>query len=192
MLLTQPEQASTSQPKRRWEASRLKRHARRMWHWISPFRVWRELRRGGAARRDFASGLAIGVFIACVPVWGLQTIIGLFAARKFSIHPLPIIAGTQLSAPPFAPALSVASIVLGHSVLTGRLPHLSDWHGVHLPAFTMAALNSLVLTWFVAWFIGGAILGLVLALLTYVVASIALRIMFPRPKPAAVAASQVR
>src|SRR5271154_5029849 len=114
--------------------SGLKITVRRIWEWMNPFRIWREVRLAETARRDFAAGLAIGVFIACVPLYGLQTILGLFTARRLALHPLPILAGTQLSAPPIAPFLTVASVVLGHAVVTGKLLHLADFHVTHLSA----------------------------------------------------------
>jgi uncharacterized protein (DUF2062 family) len=161
--------------------SNLKSFVRRTWEWMSPFRIWREVKLAETARRDFAVGLAIGVFIACVPLYGFQTILGLFAARKFALHPLPILAGSQLSAPPFAPALTVASVVMGHAVISGKLPHwadwhITDWHIAHWPAFSMAAVNSFV----VSWLIGGAMLGVLLAGITYVIAFAAMRLMFRR------------
>jgi uncharacterized protein (DUF2062 family) len=154
----------------------LKRFARRAWDWMNPFRIWREVRLAETARRDFAAGLAIGVFIACVPLYGLQTILGLFAARRLSLHPLPILAGTQLSAPPFAPALTVVSVVIGHAVVTGKLLHLTDFHVTHLSAVSMAAVNSFV----VSWLIGGALLGTVLAGIIYMMACAAMHLMFSR------------
>jgi uncharacterized protein (DUF2062 family) len=160
--------------------SGLSRIARRVWDWISPFRIWREVRLAENARRDFAAGLAIGVFIACVPLYGFQTILGLFAARRLSLHPLPILAGTQLSAPPFAPALTVASVVIGHAVITGKLLHLSDFHVTHLSAVSMAAVNSFV----ASWLIGGVLLGLVLAGVTYAIAVAAMKLLFRRNRDA--------
>jgi uncharacterized protein (DUF2062 family) len=152
-----------------------KRMIRRVLDWMSPFRVWREVRVGGqSARRDFAAGLGIGVFIACIPVYGLQTVLSLFAARRLKLHPLPVIAGSQLSAPPIAPALMVGSVALGRAILTGKLPHLADWHVGHWPAVSMAAVNSFV----ASWLIGGAILGVVLAFITYLTAWGAMHLMF--------------
>lgn len=159
-------------------ASGLKPAVRRIWEWMNPFRIWREVRLAENARRDFAAGLAIGVFIACVPLYGLQTILGFFAARRLSLHPLPILAGTQLSAPPIAPALTVVSVVLGHAMISGKLPHISDWHITHWPAVSMATVNSFV----VSWLIGGVLLGLVLAGITYAIAFAAMKLLFRRTR----------
>ena len=162
-------------------ASDFKSLINRMWNWMSPFRIWRELRLAETARRDFAAGLAIGVFIACVPLYGLQTVLGLFAARKFSLHPLPILAGSQLSAPPFAPALTVASVVLGHAVISGKMPHPADWHIAHWPAVSMAAVNSFV----ASWLIGGVVLGIVLGGVAYGISFLTMRVVFRGTRGAA-------
>jgi uncharacterized protein (DUF2062 family) len=169
--------------------SDMKRTCRRALDWMSPFRIWRELRMMQTARRDFAAGLAVGVFIACVPLYGLQTILGLFAARRLSLHPLPVLAGSQLSAPPIAPVLAVASVVLGHAVLSGTLPnpadwhiahwHVAHWHITHWPGVSMSSVFSFL----VSWFIGGAVLGLILAGITYVTTTAAMRLLFRRTDP---------
>ena len=120
----------------------LKSSIRRAWEWMSPFRIWRELRLAETARRDFAAGLAIGVFIACVPLYGLQTILGLFAARRLSLHPLPILAGSQLSAPPFAPVLRW---LIGGSGPCGCFRKAAAFDGLAFEPFagiSMAAVDS--------------------------------------------------
>jgi len=157
----------------------LNRVIRSTWNWLSPIRVWREICRGETARRDLAAGLAIGVFIACVPLYGLQTVLCFFAARRMSLHPLPVIAGSQLSAPPFAPALTFASVVLGHAVISRKLTGLTNWHVMHWAKFSMAGLNSFVL----AWLIGGILLGLILAGITYAIAYATMHLVFNRANP---------
>jgi uncharacterized protein (DUF2062 family) len=157
---------------------------RRIWAWMSPMRIWREIHLAEAARRDFAVGLAIGVFIACVPLYGLQTILSLFTARRLSLHPLPILAGSQLSSPPFAPALGIASIVLGHLIIFGKMLHLTDWHGIHWPELSRTTINSFA-GFAASWLLGGAILGAVLAGITYLATCAIMRLFFPRPQSAA-------
>ena len=179
-MLSMQSESTLSMERELSGASGLKLTVRRIWEWMNPFRIWREVRLAETARRDFAAGLAIGVFIACVPLYGLQTILGLFAARRLSLHPLPILAGTQLSAPPFAPALTVVSVVLGHAMISGKLPHLGDWHIAHWPAVSMATVNSFV----ASWLIGGVLLGVVLAGVTYAIAFAAMRLLFRRTRGA--------
>ena len=148
----------------------------RLIFWLSPVRAWRELKLAQTARKNFAAGLAVGVFIACIPVYGLQTILGLYTARRFSLHPLSVIAGSQLSAPPIGPVLSIVSIIVGRVLMTGKVPQISNWHNPQLPRMSLAVFNSI----FISWVVGGILLGAVLALITYVLAALALRLMFAR------------
>lgn len=157
--------------------SDMKNILRRAWDWMNPMRIWREVRIAEAARKDFAAGLAIGVFIACVPLYGLQTILSLLAARRLSLHPLPILAGSQLSAPPFAPALGVASVVLGHLVVFGKMPHLTNWHAIHWQELSKTAFDSFA-GLAASWLVGGAIIGAGLALITYLTAAGVMRLCF--------------
>jgi len=151
---------------------------RRFFHWLSPFRAWRELRVGQTARRDFAAGLAIGAFIACLPIYGLQTVLSLYAARRLALHPLSVVTGSQLSAPPLGPVLSFVSMVLGHALITGKLPDLTHWRTVQLPQMSFSVFNSFLLSWVV----GGVVLGAVLGVITYAIAIVTLRLMFRRPE----------
>jgi uncharacterized protein (DUF2062 family) len=138
--------------------------------WLSPMRAWRDLRRQQAARGEFAAGLAIGVFIACLPAYGLQSVLSLLAARKFNLNPLSVLAGSQLSIPPISPFLILSSLALGHLLLHGSLPHLENWAAVRASVLTPAILRAFLLD----WIIGGILLGLVLSVLAYVL----FRVMF--------------
>jgi uncharacterized protein (DUF2062 family) len=184
-----PEIPDEGMDRRAGAYSDIKSACRRALDWMSPFRIWRELRMMQTARRDFAAGLAVGVFIACVPLYGLQTILGLFAARRLSLHPLPVLAGTQLSAPPIAPALAVVSVVLGHALLSGTLPHPADWHVAHwhimhwhMSQFPGVSMTT-VFSFLASWFVGGAVIGLLLAAITYITTSSAMRLLFRRANP---------
>lgn len=156
--------------------SRIARLSLGIIRWFSPLRAWRDLKLAQSARKNFAAGLAIGVFIACLPVYGLQTVLSLYAARRFSIHPLSVIAGSQLSAPPIGPVLSVASIIIGHVLIFGKVPHIPNWHNIQLPRMSLAVFETLV----ASWVVGGILLGIALAGLTYAIAGVALRLMFAR------------
>ena len=156
------------------KAAAHRKGAWRLLHWFSPWRAWRELKVGETARKNFAVGLAIGVFIACLPIYGLQTVLCLYAARKFSLHPLSVVAGSQLSAPPIGPVLGVVSIVLGHTLITGQVPALTHWNIHQMPAMSVRVINSFV----ISWIIGGIVLGAVLAGVVYVLFSVMLKIMF--------------
>lgn len=134
------------------------------------------MRAGQAARRDFARGLAVGAFIACLPLYGLQSILSLYAARRLALHPLSVLAGSQLSAPPLGPVISFVSLAVGYVVISGKVPDLSHWHTVQLPPISFTVFNSIL----VSWFVGGAILGVVLGGIIYAMASVSLHLMFRR------------
>jgi uncharacterized protein (DUF2062 family) len=161
-----------------WRGNRVAQLTWRIIQWFSPLRAWRELKLAQHARKSFAAGLGLGVFIACVPVYGFQTILSLYAARRFSLHPLSVITGSQLSAPPVGPVVSVASIVLGHMLVFRTIPHIPDWHNLQLPRMSPGVFGSLV----ISWLVGGVLLGAALGFLTYAIAAIALRLAFARQK----------
>jgi len=148
----------------------------RILHWFSPWRAWRELKLAQTARKEFAAGLALGVFIACLPIYGLQTVACLISARKLSLHPLSVVAGSQLSAPPIGPVLCAVSMILGHAILTGKIPDLTHWRSYQLPPFSLHVFDAFLLS----WIIGGIILGVVLAGLTFASARIAFWLIFPK------------
>jgi uncharacterized protein (DUF2062 family) len=46
-------------------------------------RAWRAIRDDPRERPRFAAGLAAGVFIANLPLYGIQTMLSLIVARRF-------------------------------------------------------------------------------------------------------------
>jgi uncharacterized protein (DUF2062 family) len=79
------------------------------------------------ARTEIAAGLAVGVFIANLPAYGLQSVLSLYSARRLHLHPLPVLLGSHLSTPPVGPLLIAAAIGLGHLILHGSLPAWADY-----------------------------------------------------------------
>lgn len=139
---------------------------KRFGHWMSPRRAWVDLRGRESARHEFSAGLAIGVFIALLPLYGIQSVVGLFAAKHLRLHPLSVLAGTQISLPIFSPFLIFASIAIGHLVLHGAWPTAEGWQTIRASMGTWHMWKSLLLE----WSLGGAILGILLALATYGIA----------------------
>ena len=80
-----------------------------------------------------AKGLAlgVGVFIGCTPFYGIQTFIAMGVALLFRMNAPLIIVGTQISIPPLAPFLMVASLSIGQQLhsLWGYGPgnHFLNW-----------------------------------------------------------------
>ena len=137
--------------------------------WISPARAWRQLRQAETGAQEMASGLAVGVFIANLPLYGVQTLLSLFAARKLRLHPLCVVAGSHLSTPPIGPLLIALAIGVGHFLLHGNwidMPRSeSTWSG-WLQFFGRLMLE---------WSVGSIVVGGVLALATFVLAHAMLR-----------------
>lgn len=140
--------------------------------WMSPWRAWRALQLDPSERSRFAAGIAVGVFIANLPLYGVQTLLSLYAARRFRLNPLPVVAGSHLSAPPIGPLLVGAAIALGHWITHGNVPALKTYDPARIGY--LATLRSVLLE----WIIGGLICGAVLAGAAFVI-SAALLWVFP-------------
>ncbi len=140
-------------------------------HWLSPVRAIHEIRNNQSGRSRFAAGLAIGVFIACLPIYGIQSVLSLVAARRLKLHPLSVLAGSHLSIPPISPILIAASLAIGHLLLHGQWPRLDSWNAAKNASFSLSLVRSFIYEWVV----GGLTLGIVLALLTYPLAYMMLR-----------------
>src|SRR5438132_1578934 len=82
-------------------------------------RAWRAVRDDPAQRSRFAAGLAVGVFIANLPLYGAQTLLSLYAARRLRLNPLTVVVGSHFSTPPIGPLLVAAAIALGHLLTHG-------------------------------------------------------------------------
>jgi uncharacterized protein (DUF2062 family) len=124
--------------------------------WLNPMRAWRDLRAGEIGRIELAAAIAVGVFIANLPLYGVQTLAALYAARRLHLHPVPTVAGSQVSTPPVGPVLVAVAIGVGHLVTHGAWPHLADFDPRHL---TFASVGPVL----VDWVVGSLIVGVVLA-----------------------------
>ena len=146
----------------------LRKHVtiREILSWINPLRAWRELREGAIDRTEFATALAVGVFVANLPVYPLQTVIALYLARRLHLNPLAVLAGSQVSTPPVGLLLIVGGIYLGHLILHGTFPTLPDLH-----ATTGAIWHLLARPLLIDWLLGGPVLGVVTAAVTFLLAN---------------------
>lgn len=115
-------------------------------------------------RHWFALSLAVGVFVACLPVYGLQTIAGLTLAWLLGLNAAVVVGGSLLSTPPLNVVLIAAAVGLGHLLSTGHLPAAS---GLALPASGWATVLSRVGA---DWLLGSFVEGLVLGLVSYLLA----------------------
>jgi uncharacterized protein (DUF2062 family) len=136
-----------------------------LWHWFDPRPTWRSVRASPAEHHALAAGIAVGVFIANLPLYPLQTVISLGVAKGLRLHPLSVVAGSQVSTPPMGFVLIGAAVWLGDALL-GNAPV-----GPAAPASLWAVPGRVLLTWSV----GGMVLGAVLAPLCYVAARMLFR-----------------
>ena len=154
---------------------RIRQSMRQSIQGINPFSAWRTVRHDAIGRTDFAIGFAIGVFIANLPLYGAQTLSGLFAARRLHLNSLSVIAGTQLSMPPIGPLLIAAAVVVGHLLLHGNVPAWSLLQ-TQLHGHIAGLLGSMLLD----WLIGSVCVGGVLAIAAFISLRLVLNAAFGR------------
>jgi uncharacterized protein (DUF2062 family) len=122
--------------------------------------IWTE--HASPARLGAAVGL--GIFIGCSPLYGLHTVIGLLLALPLRLNKCAVLLGTQISIPPVAPLLALASVQLGALLLAGTVPpidaSLLQADRLHL------LLGSFAACWIVGSLLLGALLGLLGCLAT--------------------------
>ena len=97
------------------------------------------------------------MFIANLPVYGGQTLLGLYAARRLRLNPLPVVLGSHLSMPPVGPVLVAAAIALGHWFMHGTLPRPRRFNP-RTKGYA-ALLRSVLLEWTLGGIVCGALLA---------------------------------
>ena len=147
----------------RFSIAQLRGHVRQSLRGINPLTALRSVRDDEMSRTDFAIGFALGVFIANLPLYGLQTLLGLFTARRLHLNSFSVVAGTQLSTPPIGPALIAAAIFVGHVILHGSMPTWTTLQS-QLHGHVAGLVGSVVLDWVV----GSVCVGTVLAIGAFV------------------------
>ncbi len=156
---------------------------KRLWAWLSPLRLWKQLHQDPESRPTAAAGFALGVFLANTPppLYGLHLPLGLFLARRLNFHPLPVAAGCALAAPPLGLILIMAGVALGSRILKGHWPHLNEMHPTqgHFWEWAWGVLPE--------WWLGAAIVGLALAVLGFLLVKLLLSGMAVTPPDPAVA-----
>ena len=153
-----PDGGVVARPEGRW---------RRFVQWVNPLTAWRELRADENGRTTAAAGLAVGAFIANLPAYGFQTLLSLYCARRLHLHPLAVVAGSQLSTPPVGPVLVAAAVAVGHVLLHGRLPALAEYRAAAAQGGAWRVLGSFL----VEWTLGAMLVGLFCACVTFSVAT---------------------
>lgn len=123
---------------------------------------------------EIALGVAIGVFIAIMPVYGLHTVMVIVAALLVRrANKIAILAGTNISLPPTLPFITWAGYEIGRLILRKSYPDLT-W--TFFKKITLQKISELYLP----LFLGSFVLGLVMAVIFYYVTLIVIKIVKKR------------
>ncbi|MDD5561592.1 MAG: DUF2062 domain-containing protein [Candidatus Omnitrophica bacterium] len=114
--------------------------------------------------QEIALGVAIGVFIGILPVYGLHTVLVILAAILVrSANKIAIFLGTSISLPPTIPPITWAGYEIGRHILNGEFEPLS-WS-----VFKHMTLQK-ILRYYQPLFLGSLVLGLICAAIFYLLA----------------------
>jgi glycosyltransferase involved in cell wall biosynthesis len=148
---------------------------RRILDWLNPARLIRDVREQRLGAHETATGVAVGVFIGNLPIYGLQTVVSLYTARRLHLHPLPVVAGSHVSTPPLGPVLIAVAVGVGHWLLHGSWLKLPRWHA------TWQEWTRLVGNLLLEWSVGSLLVGFVLALIAFALSRVLLAYVVPPP-----------
>ena len=114
------------------------------------------------APREIALGVAIGVFIAMLPLYGLHTVLCVLAALLIpKANKLSILLGTNVSLPPTVPIITWTAYDIGRFILAYKhYPPLS-WE--YMKNFKIAKISE----FYYPLFMGSVVLGLLCAVIFY-------------------------
>jgi len=130
---------------------------------LHPLRAMRILLSENTTPRELALAGALGVFLGTLPLVGVHTLVILIAAGFLRLNRIAAITASQVTIPPFVPALAIE---VGHFMRYGKF----------LTEFSLKTLGSEGLDRIWEWFLGslllGPVLGLIAGLLTYLAASV--------------------
>jgi uncharacterized protein (DUF2062 family) len=120
-----------------------------------------------------ALALALGVFISCTPLYGIQTLLALLLATLFRLNKAATVIGTWLNLPWFAPFVYGAGLKIGARVLAEVRNREADSLAVLFGHPLRVSLHDLVGVLpevSLALVIGTTLVGVLAAGVTYVVA----------------------
>jgi uncharacterized protein (TIGR03546 family) len=121
------------------------------------------------APHDIALGVAIGVFIAILPLYGLHTVLViLFALMIPRANKIAILIGTNISLPPTLPFITWAGYSIGRFLLADGYPAMS-WQ-----MFKNFSRHN-IFSFYYPLFLGSVILGLGCAFIFYFITLIFLK-----------------
>jgi hypothetical protein len=112
---------------------------------------------------EISLGVAIGVFIGILPVYGLHTILVVIAAILVRpANKIAIFLGTSISLPPTVPPITWAGYEIGRLILKGRFEPLS-WSVFKNITFQK------ICSFYQPLFLGSVVLGIICAAIFYLI-----------------------
>jgi uncharacterized protein (DUF2062 family) len=164
------EQAATTPAASAWRDSPITGSIpARLWWWLGPRRLLIMAKGDALARKSLAASVALGFFMATLPVYGIKTVACLWLSAKLRLHPAVVIAVSSLSTPPLGFVFIVASLITGHTLLHGSAPSMDT-----VPAWN--EINADLLRSLIAELIvGSVVVGALLALVSYIAVRALLR-----------------
>jgi uncharacterized protein len=120
-----------------------------------------------------ALALAIGVFISCTPLLGLQTILAIVVATVFRLNRAAIVTGVWINLPWFTPVVYGAALTVGGLILPDPGGTRDAWVAYFMSqpfGLRWQDLMTLLEELSTALLVGTTVVGLAAAAVTYVVA----------------------
>jgi glycosyltransferase involved in cell wall biosynthesis len=130
------------------------------WRDFYNWRFWK--RQLGFAQCDaladsmLATAVGVGVLIAVLPLYGVQTLLAIYTARRLHINIPVTLLATQVSLPPIIPFLVVMNIETGNLLLHGH------WLSPHMILARQLSWRELFTAFLGPMMLGGLICGLAL------------------------------
>ena len=112
----------------------------------------------GLSPHEIATGIALGIFIGCVPMLGVHTIMAIGLASLLRLNTLVVLIGTQISNPISFPFQIFVSAEVGSLILNGHFLDIKFSRDINY-------LNEYILP----IIIGGLVLGIILSMASYIV-----------------------
>lgn len=120
-----------------------------------------KLIKSNSTPQGIAAGVAIGVFIAVLPLYGFHTLMVIISAVLIpGVNKVAILLGTNISLPPTVPFITWGGYEIGRFVLHKNYPPLSGSYFKHL---TFQRVKE----FYYPLFTGSVILGILCAILFY-------------------------
>jgi hypothetical protein len=115
------------------------------------------LSKKGLSPHEIALGVAVGIFVAFIPLFGTHTIMAIVLASLLRVNTLIVLLGTQISNPLTLPFQLFISAEVGSVILNGKFLEIKFSH----------ELSYLLGHYLLPIIVGGLILGIVGSGLSY-------------------------